>query len=109
LQVKNKTGEWVNVPVIERSFIVNIGDLMQQWTNDLWTSTMHRVVNPSIDSEDNKDRLSIVFFHQPNYDAMVECLPSCQSRDEPAKYEPISSGDHLRSKFVKQTTFGKGA
>jgi isopenicillin N synthase-like dioxygenase len=109
LQVKNKAGDWVNVPVIEGSFIVNIGDLMQQWTNDLWTSTMHRVVNPPIDAEDNKDRLSIVFFHQPNYDAMVECLPSCQSPGQPAKYESISSGDHLLSKFVKQTTFGKGA
>jgi isopenicillin N synthase-like dioxygenase len=109
LQVMNKANEWVNVPVMEGSFIVNIGDLMQQWTNDLWTSTVHRVVNPPLESEENKDRLSIVFFHQPNYDATVECLPSCQSSDRPAKYEPISSGDHLRSKFVKQTTFGKGA
>jgi hypothetical protein len=60
LQVKNKAGEWVNVPVIEGSFIVNIGDLMQQWTNDQWTSTMHRVINPPPDSEENKDRLSRV-------------------------------------------------
>jgi isopenicillin N synthase-like dioxygenase len=109
LQVKNKAGEWVSVPVIENSFIVNIGDLMQQWTNDIWTSTLHRVVNPPLDSEENKDRLSIVFFHQPNFDAVVECLPSCKAPGNPIKYEAISSGDHLRSKFVKQTTFGKGA
>ena len=109
LQVKNKAGEWINVPVIENSFIVNIGDLMQQWTNDTWTSTLHRVVNPSLDSEENKDRMSIVFFHQPNFDALVECLPSCAAPGSPAKYGAISSGDHLRSKFVKQTTFGKGA
>lgn len=108
LQVKNRAGEWVSVPVIKGSFIVNIGDLMQQWTNDEWLSTVHRVVNPPLDSDENRDRLSIVFFHQPNYDAMVECLPSCQSAGTPAKYQPISSGDHLRSKFVKQTTFGKG-
>jgi isopenicillin N synthase-like dioxygenase len=108
LQVKNKAGQWVSVPVIEGSFIVNIGDLMQQWTNDTWTSTLHRVVNPPLDSEANKDRMSIVFFHQPNYDAVVDCLSSCQTPDNPAKYGPITSGDHLRSKFVKQTTFGKG-
>jgi isopenicillin N synthase-like dioxygenase len=108
LQVKNKVGEWVNVPVVEGTFIVNIGDLMQQWTNDQWSSTVHRVVNPPLDSEENKDRLSIVFFHQPNYDAVIECLPSCTNAAHPAKYEPITSGDHLRSKFVKQTTFGKG-
>jgi hypothetical protein len=39
---------------------------------------------------------------------MVKCLSSCETPKNPAKYEPISSGDHLRSKFVKQTTFGKG-
>ena len=108
LQVKNKAGEWVGVPVVDGTFIVNIGDLMQQWTNDEWTSTVHRVVNPPLDSPENIDRLSIVFFHQPNYDAVVECLPTCMESDRPAKYAPISSGDHLVSKFVKQTTFGKG-
>lgn len=109
LQVKNKAGEWVGVPVVEGTFIVNIGDLMQQWTNDTWSSTMHRVVNPPLDSEENLDRLSIVFFHQPNYDAVVECLPSCATPGNPPRHAPITSGDHLRSKFVKQTTFGKGA
>ena len=108
LQVKNLAGEWVSVPVVEGSFIINIGDLMQQWTNDLWRSTVHRVVNPDFDSPENIDRMSIVFFHQPNFDAVVECLPSCQSAENPPKYGPISSGDHLRSKFVKQTTFGQG-
>lgn len=108
LEVKNKAGEWVGVPVVEGAFIVNIGDLMQQWTNDAWSSTMHRVVNPPLDAEENRDRLSVVFFHQPNYDAVVSCLPGCASPDNPARYAPITSGDHLRSKFVKQTTFGKG-
>jgi len=39
---------------------------------------------------------------------MVECLESCKGPGNPAKYEPVSSGDHLTSKFVKQTTFGEG-
>ena len=108
LQVRNKAGEWVGVPVIEGTFIVNIGDLMQQWTNDLWSSTMHRVVNPQLDSPENVDRLSIVFFHQPNYDAVVSCLPTCETPERPARYDPIPSGEHLASKFIKQTTFGKG-
>ena len=103
LEVKNKAGDWVSVPVVDETFIVNIGDLMQQWTNDLWSSTLHRVVNPALDSPENKDRLSIVFFHQPNYDAMVDCLPSVLAPGETPKYEPVSSGDHLLSKFVKQT------
>ena len=108
LQVQNKAGEWVDVPAIPGAFVVNIGDLMMQWTNDLWVSTMHRVVNPPRDLAGDSDRISLVFFHQPNYDAMVSCLPSCATADKPAKYAPVSSGDHLSSKFVKQTTFGEG-
>ncbi|PKU23441.1 isopenicillin N synthase family dioxygenase [Telmatospirillum siberiense] len=108
LQVFNKEGEWVDVPAVPDAFVVNIGDLMMQWTNDLWTSTLHRVVNPPVDRAGDSRRQSLVFFHQPNYDALVECLPGCRSPDRPAKYPPVTSGDHLRSKFVKQTTFGAG-
>jgi isopenicillin N synthase-like dioxygenase len=106
LQVYNKEGQWVDVPAVGGGFVVNIGDLMMQWTNDLWSSTLHRVANPPREKAGDSARLSLVFFHQPNYDAMVECLESCQGPGNPAKYEPVSSGDHLTSKFVAQTTFG---
>ncbi len=108
LQVLNKAGEWIDVPAVPGTFVVNIGDLMAQWTNDLWSSTMHRVVNPPRDLANDSARVSLVFFHQPNYDAMVECLPGCATPERPAKYAPVSSGDNLLSKFVKQTTFGEG-
>ena len=107
LQVFNKAGQWVDVPQVPESLVVNIADLMMQWTNDEWVSTLHRVVNPPFDdSQRNVRRQSLVFFHQPNYDAMVECLPGCLAPGASPKYAPISSGDHLTSKFVKQTTFG---
>jgi isopenicillin N synthase-like dioxygenase len=107
LQVFNKAGQWVDVPHMPDAFAVNIGDLMMQWTNDQWTSTLHRVINPPFDDTmKNTRRQSLVFFHQPNYDAMIECLPVCLAPGEAPKYAPISSGDHLTSKFVKQTTFG---
>jgi isopenicillin N synthase-like dioxygenase len=109
LEVQNQDGEWVPVKPVPGGFVVNIGDLMMQWTNDLWRSTMHRVVNPPRDKALGSRRISLVFFHQPNYDAMVDCLESCRSDGKPAKYAPISSGDHLRNKFVKQTTLGAGA
>jgi len=109
LQVRNLLGEWVDVPFIPGSFVVNIGDLMMQWTNDQWISTMHRVVNPPRDKAADSRRISIVFFHQPNYDAMVSCLEGCASDDNPPKYAPISSGDHLYNKFTKQTAQGETA
>ncbi len=104
LQVFSKAGEWVDVPVVEHGFVVNIGDLMAEWTNDRWVSTLHRVVNPPRDLAGDADRVSLVFFHQPNYDAMIECLPTVLEPGETPRYEPISSGDHLYSKFVKQTS-----
>lgn len=107
LQVCNKAGEWIDVPFVPGSFVVNIGDLMMQWTNDTWISTLHRVVNPPREKAGDSLRQSLVFFHQPNYDAMVDCLPGILKPGEQPKYEPISSGDHLRNKFVKQTTFGE--
>ncbi len=42
----NSAGEWVDVPIIEGTFVINIGDLMARWTNDAWVSTLHRVANP---------------------------------------------------------------
>ena len=108
LQARNRQGEWVDVPYVENGFAVNIGDLMMQWTNDQWISTLHRVVNPPEDSPADNGRQSLVFFHQPNYDALIECLPGCLSEGEAPRHAPVTSGDNLLSKFVKQTTFGKG-
>lgn len=97
LQVWNGSG-WEDVPVAPDTFVVNLGDLMAQWTNDLWVSTLHRVVNPP-DGEWDKPRYSLVFFHQPNYDAVIDSL----DRSHPAKYPPITSGDHLFRKLSAMT------
>jgi isopenicillin N synthase-like dioxygenase len=93
LQVRSGEG-WDDVPSVPGTFVVNIGDLMAQWTNDRWVSTMHRVANPP-DADWNVSRYSLVFFHQPNYDVMVESL----DRKNAAKYAPITSGEHLVRKL----------
>jgi isopenicillin N synthase-like dioxygenase len=98
LQVWNGT-EWEDVPEVPGTFVVNLGDLMQQWTNDLWRSTMHRVANP-VESEWHQSRFSLIFFHQPNYDLVIESL----DRDNPAKYAPITSGEHLVRKLTAMRT-----
>jgi isopenicillin N synthase-like dioxygenase len=101
LQVYNKAGEWVDVPIVPGCFIVNLGDLMARWTNDYWVSTLHRVVTPSMDEAERSRRQSLVFFHNPNYDAVIECMPSCQGPDQPPKYPVTTSGEHLRQQFVR--------
>jgi isopenicillin N synthase-like dioxygenase len=87
--------DWEDVPLVPGTFVVNIGDLMAQWTNDRWVSTLHRVVNP-LEHDWAKPRLSLAFFHQPNYDCLVENL----DRAHPAKYPPVTSGEHLRRKIM---------
>jgi isopenicillin N synthase-like dioxygenase len=103
LEIRGADGTWQPVTAQPGSFIVNIGDLMAQWTNDRWVSTMHRVVNPPRDQAIGSRRQSLIFFHQPNYDAPVECLPSCLDGGA-AKYAPTTSGEHLLMKLKKQTS-----
>ena len=100
LEVRARDGTWHAVPIVPGTLIVNLGDLMAQWTNDRWVSTLHRVVNPPRERVGAAARLSVAFFHQPNYDALVECLPSCRT-DGVAKYAPVTSGDHLTMKLTK--------
>ena len=93
LQVWNGS-DWEDVPIVPGALVVNLGDLMAQWTNDLWVSTLHRVANPP-ESEWDKARYSLIFFHQPNYDCPIESL----DQSKPAKYPPVTSGEHLRRKL----------
>lgn len=97
LEVQTGDGSWAPVPIVPDTFIINIGDLMAQWTNDRWVSTMHRVVNPPRDQANSSRRQSLIFFHQPNYDALIECIPSCLGAG--ARYAPVTSGDHLARKI----------
>jgi len=96
LQVCNAAGKWVDVPIVDDCLIVNIGDLLARWTNDTWVSTLHRVVNPPAGAGAESRRQSLVFFHNPNYDALIESLVP----DTPAKYPRTTSGEHLRQLFT---------
>jgi isopenicillin N synthase-like dioxygenase len=95
LQVKNRQGDWVDATPIKGSLVVNIGDLMQRWTNDQYVSTAHRVIAPL----NGVHRYSFPFFVEPDYETRVECVETCHSADEPVKYAPILSGDWIQSRF----------
>ena len=92
LQVLGKDGDWLDVPHRPGCFVVNIGDMMARWTNDRWVSTLHRVVNPPADRVAESRRQSVVFFQNPNYDALVACLPSCTDAAHPPKYRADDVG-----------------
>ncbi len=102
-------GTWINAPHVDDSFVVNLGDLMAEWTNDRWVSTIHQVATPDKLEDAMSDRLSMVFFHQPNYDAEVEVLSTCISEGHPAKYEPTTSGGHITKKIFAMRSPELGA
>lgn len=104
LQVRARDGTWVEVDPPPGHFVVNIGDLMAQWTNDRWVSTLHRVGLPDQAVGAQARRLSLVFFHQPNDDALVECLPTCLAPGAAPRYAPVTSGEHLRLKINRHFT-----
>lgn len=89
LQVQPRGGDWMDVPHVPGAFVVNIGDCLMRWSNDIYVSTPHRVLPPK------SLRRSIAFFLDPNPDARIEALPGTGA----PKYPPVSGADYLRSRL----------
>jgi isopenicillin N synthase-like dioxygenase len=92
LQIYERGLGWRDIPAVEGSYVVNLGDLMARWTNERWVATPHRVVNPPAEHAMTQ-RISIPFFHQPNHDAIIEAIPTCVSEDRPVRYRPVTAGE----------------
>jgi isopenicillin N synthase-like dioxygenase len=98
LQVQTRAGEWLDVHAVPGSFVVNLGDMMARWTNDRWIATLHRVAVPPADGVGRSRRQTIVFFHDPRADAVIECIPSCTDAAHPPRYEAVTAVDHVTAK-----------
>ncbi|UJF21056.1 isopenicillin N synthase family dioxygenase [Shewanella sp. OMA3-2] len=70
LQVKNKQGEWVDVPSDFGSIIINIGDMLQEASGGYFPSTSHRVINPQ-GADKTKSRISLPLFLHPNPEVVL--------------------------------------
>lgn len=88
LQVLRHDGQWIKVPPVEGTFVVNIGDFLMRLSNDRFKSTVHRVFNRA-----PVDRYSMPFFFGFNFNEKCGVLPSCKSESNPPKYEPITCGE----------------
>jgi isopenicillin N synthase-like dioxygenase len=98
LQVLDEDGAWIDAPYVPGSLVVNTGDLLRHWTNDRWSSNVHRVLPPPASNRD-EELLSLVFFHEPDHDAWVEAFPTCVSAERPAKYPGVLASDYLAAKM----------
>jgi isopenicillin N synthase-like dioxygenase len=76
------------------AFIVNIGDCLMRWTNDVYASTPHRVIHKA-----PRERLSLAFFLDPNPDAVIAALPACVSGERPARYPVTTGAAYLRERL----------
>ena len=94
LEVRTRAGDWIAARPIADTFLCNIGDCLMRWSNDTYISTPHRVVNRS-----GRDRYSAAFFHDPNYDAPVACLPTCTDETHPPRYPATTGGEYLTQKL----------
>jgi isopenicillin N synthase-like dioxygenase len=94
LQVRNAAGRWIDAKPVQGTFVVNVGDMLARWTNDLFPPTLHRVINTS-----GVDRQSIPFFYDPNHDAPVEVIETCLADGEQPRYAPTTSLAHLQERF----------
>ena len=101
LQVRTRGGDWFDVGAVPGSFVVNLGDMMARWTNDRWQATLHRVAVPPADERRGSRRQSIVFFHDPRADAVIECLPGCAGEDHPPRYAPVTALEHVQAKAAR--------
>ncbi|MDM0046175.1 2-oxoglutarate and iron-dependent oxygenase domain-containing protein [Variovorax dokdonensis] len=92
---------WIDAPPVPGTFVVNIGDLIQRWTNGRYHSTMHRVVNIS-----GRERYSVPFFLTGAPDYEVSCLPTCLGEGEAPRWPSITVAEHLSECYRR--TYGDG-
>jgi len=95
LEVMNGQGQWIDVPYIEGALVVNIGDMLEIWTNGEFIATSHRV------RKIKEERYSFPLFFACDYHTVVEPLPELVARHGETQYSPLRSGDHLYAQTIQ--------
>lgn len=95
LQVLSEADQWIDVPVDQGAYVVNIGDMLEAWTNGILRSTPHRVVNRS------PERFSMPYFVAANHDTVIRPFPQLVGEGRPALYEPFQAGQHLERMLLR--------
>jgi len=94
LQVRSTRGEWLDVKPQPGTFVMNVGDMLQRYSNGRFISTPHRVISRATTS-----RYSVPFFYDPHIQSIVQPLDVCVQNTEQPMYEPIAYGDYLMERL----------
>jgi isopenicillin N synthase-like dioxygenase len=95
LQVMTTADHWIDVPVDPDVYVVNIGDMMEAWTNGILRSTPHRVVNRS------SERFSMPYFVAANHDTVIKPFPELSRDGQNSRYDPFQAGTHLERMLLR--------
>jgi isopenicillin N synthase-like dioxygenase len=101
LQILDLDGNWHAVDPPADSFVINLGALVEAWTNGRWRATLHRVVNPPT-PEDNRGRLSVAYFINPDPAYVCTCIPTCLDPGARPSHEPFTAGDFRKQRMAGQ-------
>jgi len=104
LEVRDPSGQWIDMPPIAGTFVVNIADLFARWTNGVYASSLHRASNFNTSG---RARVSLPLFFNPHYNTRVECLPTCQGPGNPPKYEPVEAGPYVQALIQQSQRIGR--
>lgn len=96
LEVKRKRdGEWIRVKPVPDSYVVNVGEITQAWSNERYESVEHRAM-----VNHKRERYSIAFFFNPSHSTIVEPLKELIDPENPPKYKSYSWGKYLSNRML---------
>jgi isopenicillin N synthase-like dioxygenase len=98
LEILTKKNEWIGVTSLPEQIVVNVGDMLQRFTNNKLKSTTHRVVNPPRELW-HTSRFSIPFFLHPKSAMSLSALESCIDEQHPKAYDDITAGEYLEERL----------
>lgn len=99
LQVESLNGDWIEAPPVPGTLVVNVGDLLERWTDGAFRSTPHRVINAS-----SRERLSLVLAFDPDPETLIDAREIYGAEHQPAQ-PAISCGDYLLWRFEKAFSY----
>jgi len=98
LEVKSSQSEWISAPPIPGNLMVNIGDLLEIWTQKSYPATVHRVIIPKEELEKKSARQSIVFFVHPDDEVLITPLTGERTA---ADCTDITALEHVSKRFAE--------
>jgi len=101
LEVLNGAGDWIDAPPVEGAFVINIGDMLEAWTNGTFAATSHRV------RKVKEERYSFPFFATCDYHTVVAPLPQFIPAGSEPKFKPLVSGEHLLAQTAQTFAYLK--